>query len=78
MVTVMFDLLMANADVFAWGYNAFVKAQEEVRMHLVAHNPRQGCSPVAAAEQLSSTHGQCRAVARVPLLQPCCMFGLWQ
>lgn len=51
MVTVMFDLLMANADVFAWGYNAFVKAQEEVRMHLVAHNPRQGCSPVAAAEQ---------------------------
>lgn len=45
----MFDLLMANADIFAWGYDAFVKAEEEVRMHLVAHSPRRGCSPMTAA-----------------------------
>lgn len=49
MVTVMLDLLMANVDVFAWGYNAFAKAQEEVRMHLVTHSPCQRCSPATTS-----------------------------
>lgn len=45
----MLDLLMANVDVFAWGYNAFAKAQEEVRMHLVTHSPCQRCSPATTS-----------------------------
>lgn len=28
MVTVMFDLLMTNTNLFGWGYNVFIKIQE--------------------------------------------------